>query len=251
MAEDRKVLRETDAEAIRLAKTLIRTARFGALAVNGLDGGFPQASRVATATDVDGAPLILTSQLSGHTGAILADPRCSLLVGEPGKGDPLAYPRMTLLARARRLERGGEDHMRARRRYLARHPKAELYADFGDFAFFRLEPAGASLNGGFGKAYALSPADLATGGDIAGVSSIEDGAVSHMNDDHAEVIALYAEKIAGAKPAKWRMSGLDPGGIDLVVGVPVARLWFAPPLSDAAGLRALLVELAKKARAAA
>ena len=34
MSEDKKnVIRETDAEAIRLAKTLIRTARFGALAV--------------------------------------------------------------------------------------------------------------------------------------------------------------------------------------------------------------------------
>ncbi|TIX34331.1 MAG: HugZ family protein, partial [Mesorhizobium sp.] len=97
MADRKKdVIRETDAEAIRLAKTLIRSARFGALAVIEPGTGSPLASRVGVATDLDGAPLILVSMLSAHTGAILADPRCSLLVGEPGKGDPLAHPRLTL-----------------------------------------------------------------------------------------------------------------------------------------------------------
>ncbi|TIT59285.1 MAG: HugZ family protein, partial [Mesorhizobium sp.] len=85
---DRKkdVIRETDAAAVRLAKTLIRGARFGALAVIDPETGAPLASRVGVATDSDGAPLILVSMLSAHTGALLADPRCSLLVGEPGKG---------------------------------------------------------------------------------------------------------------------------------------------------------------------
>jgi putative heme iron utilization protein len=40
--------------------------------------------------------------------------------------------------------------------YLARHPKAQLYADFPDFIFIRLKPLGASLNGGFGKAFRLT-----------------------------------------------------------------------------------------------
>ena len=71
--EERKkdVIRETDAEAIRLAKTLIRTARYGALAVLDPETGAPLASRVGVATDVDGAPLILVSLLSAHTGRSL------------------------------------------------------------------------------------------------------------------------------------------------------------------------------------
>ncbi|RVB60512.1 HugZ family protein, partial [Mesorhizobium sp. M7A.F.Ca.CA.002.03.2.1] len=52
------VIRETDAEAIRLAKTLLRSARFGALAVIEPQTGSPLASRVGVATDIDGAPLI-------------------------------------------------------------------------------------------------------------------------------------------------------------------------------------------------
>ena len=113
-AEKKKdVLRETDAEAIRLARTLVRSARFGALA--GLDPmtGAPVIGRVGVATDIDGTPLILVSGLSAHTRAIAADPRCALMVGEPGKGDALAHPRISLACRAVRLERGSDDWARA------------------------------------------------------------------------------------------------------------------------------------------
>src|SRR6185436_11876529 len=80
---EKQIVRETDAEAIRLAKTLLRTARYGALAALDPKSGAPLASRVAVATDLDGTPLILVSSLSEHTGGLVADPRCSLLVGEP------------------------------------------------------------------------------------------------------------------------------------------------------------------------
>ena len=162
MTEKRDVLRPTDDEAIRLARTLMRAARHGAIAVLDPETGGPLASRVGVASDADGAPLILVSGLSAHTRAIDADPRCSLLLGDPGKGDPLAHPRITLICRAVVLEKGTPDHARAERRYLNKNPKAKLYVGLGDFRLFRLEPERASLNGGFGKAYALTRQDLLT-----------------------------------------------------------------------------------------
>ncbi len=170
-----------------------RSARFGALAVLEPETGTPLASRVGVATDLDGTPLILISMLSAHTGALLADPRCSLLVGEPGKGDALAHPRITLVCRAARLERGTPEHARAERRYLNRNPKAKLYVGLGDFSFFRLEVERASLNGGFGKAYLLDRADLLAGGPVAEeLATSEQPAIDHMNTDHLDAIALYA-----------------------------------------------------------
>lgn len=246
--EPKGVLRETDDDARRLAKTIMRVARFGGLAALQPETGYPIASRVAVATDVDGTPFILTSTLSGHTSAILNDPRCSLLVGEPGKGDPLAHARVTLFANAERAERGSSLHERLRRRYLARHPKAELYVDFGDFAFFRLEIGGASLNGGFGKAYELSRNDLVSGGDISSFSNYEDGVVEHMNQDHRDAVALYAQVLCRAPPANWRLAAVDPEGIDLVAGDLVERLWFDMPLESPEQLRGVLVDLAAKAR---
>ena len=249
--EPKSVIRPTDDQARRLAKNLIRTARFGALAVMEAGTGHPLASRVAVATDLDGTPVILTSTLSGHTAAILETPACSLLVGEPGKGDPLAHPRVSLFCRARRIDRGGDDHERLRRRYLLRHPKAALYVDFGDFAFFRLELERASLNGGFGKAFELQSDELLTAlGNSEGWIAMEGGAVAHMNEDHADAVKLYAEILCKAEPANWRLAGLDPEGLDLAAGDKVERLWFAEILDKPEAVRPVLVSLAKEARSA-
>ena len=94
-------IRETSAEAIALAQSLVREAKFGALAFADPETGAPEVSRVAVATDGSGAPVLFISDLSPHTRALKRDPRCSLLVGEPGKGDPLAHPRVSLVCLAR------------------------------------------------------------------------------------------------------------------------------------------------------
>jgi len=243
------VLRETDADAIRQARGLIRSARYGAIATLDPADGSPIATRTATATDIDGAPLILVSGLSAHTGALDADPRCSLLVGEPGKGDPLAHPRISVACRAQRLERGSEAQLRAARRYLARHPKAKLYADLPDFGYFRLEPRSASLNGGFGKAYALTREHLLSAPDIAAaLAQAEAGAVEHMNEDHADAINVYAQAYAGAPEGKWRLTGIDPEGIDLSHGDDVRRIFFPAPLTEVSQMRVALVDMAKSGR---
>lgn len=161
MSQERKtVVLETTGEAVALARKLVRDARHGALATLDPHSGRPVATRVGLAADVDGAPIILISALAAHTPGLRADPRCSLLVGEPGKGDPLAHPRITLHCQAREIERGSPEEAAIDARYLAHNPKAALYAGLGDFRYFRLEPIGASLNAGFGRAYALSAADV-------------------------------------------------------------------------------------------
>ncbi|MEZ2329326.1 HugZ family protein [Mesorhizobium sp. RCC_202] len=252
MSETKKdVIRETDAEAIRLAKTLIRSARFGALAVIEPGTGAPLASRVGVATDIDGTPLTLISMLSAHTGALLADPRCSLLVGEPGKGDALAHPRISLACRARRLERGSPDHARAERRYLNRNPKAKLYVGLGDFSFFRLEPERGSLNGGFGKAYLLGRDDFITSGPVVEeLAASEQPSLDHMNADHRDAIAIYARHFGRAEGDGWIVTGFDADGMDLAASDAVCRVFFPQPLAAGSALRAMLVEMAKTARAA-
>lgn len=244
------VIRDTDDEAIRLAKTLIATARHGALAVNPKDNdGFPSVSRVQLSTDFDGTPVVLVSALSAHMGAMADEPKTALLVGEPGKGDPLAHRRITLTTLAKRIERDTDAHARVRRRHLARHPKAELYVDFADFAFFWLVIGSASLNGGFGRAYRLTAADLALRGDVDGAAVREHGAVVHMNADHADAVALYAERLARQKPGAWRLLTLDSEGMDLGEGDRRARVFYPEPLALAADLPKMLKRMAADARA--
>ncbi|MEM9099843.1 MAG: DUF2470 domain-containing protein [Pseudomonadota bacterium] len=244
MAE-KDVLQPVDDDARRAAKTFLRTARYGALGTLDPQTGIPMASRVSLATASDGAPSFLISQLSGHFGALEADPRASLLLGEPGKGDPLAHPRITVFGRARKAST--EERALLRARFLARHPKAALYVDFGDFAFWRLEIEGASYNGGFGKAYAMAREDLVapTDGEL---ETIEAGAVQHMNEDHADAVALYAAQLAKVAGDDWRLACIDLEGLDLVAGDRVARVWLDPPMRGAEELRSRLAALAKRAR---
>ena len=245
MAPAKDTLRPTDDAARRLAKTLVRTARYAALACLDPETGTPLASRIGLATLPDGTPVFLISQLSSHFAALEADARASILVGEPGKGDALAHARMTLVGRAEKLSGLDRDHARAR--YLSRHPKAGLYADFADFAFWRLTMANASLNGGFGKAFALDAPDLIAP-EIDGLQDAEAGMLEHMNSDHADAVENYARSL-GASAGKWRLCGIDAEGLDLMLGDETRRLWFDEPLRRLDAVRPTLVALAKATRA--
>jgi len=246
MKEPVKIIRDTDEEARRLARRLVRGARFGAIAVLEPGTGFPFASRVLTGTDIDGTPLILVSALSVHTGALTADPRASLLFGEPAKGDPLAHPRITVRTRAERVARDDPAHARLRTRFIARHPKAALYADFPDFAFFRMVPESASLNGGFGKAFVLDASDLLIQSPaIAEVAEIEPGAIEHMNADHPDSVDSYARIHGKSKRTGWKVCGIDCAGLDLANGDEILRIEFDTPLQQASGLRAKFSELSR------
>ncbi len=145
-------IRDTDDQARDLARKLLSDARHGALAV--LIDGAPFVSRIALAP-YNNSLLTLISDLAPHTAALRASPSASLMIGEPGRGDPLAHPRMTLSVTAEFI-----DKATAAGAYLAHQSKAKLYIGFGDFHLVRLTLQGAQLNGGFGKAYALSRSDL-------------------------------------------------------------------------------------------
>jgi putative heme iron utilization protein len=154
-------IRPTDTEARSLARGLITQARFAALGVIDLDHGGPMVTRITFGTAPDGQPLTLVSDLSHHTRALKADPTASLLLGEPGpRGDPLTHPRLTLQARARFLRHGEAGHGELAAHYLRDHPKAKLYIGFADFSFVLFDVQGAYLNGGFGRAFVLTPQDM-------------------------------------------------------------------------------------------
>lgn len=193
-----KVLRDTDEQARNQARELIVTARFAAIAVIDPETGYPASSRVLTATDSASRPVILVSRLAAHTKALLADARCSLLFGEPGKGDPLAWPRISVQCDALPVAPDDPERPHLRARFLRRHPKASLYVDFPDFLFLRLVPVAASLNGGFGRAYALTRGDL----------GLPDGLTALTWEEENDLI-LHTESL-GLVPAGFRLASVEP-----------------------------------------
>jgi putative heme iron utilization protein len=152
-------IRPTDDQARTLAHDLLSTSNHASLAVIHPDTGAPFVTRIALAVAPDGTPMSLISTLAFHTTALKQNSECSLLIGDSlDKGDPLAFPRLTLSATAKFVPRADDRHLRDH--FIQTKPKAKLYIDFADFGFVLFHPSGAALNGGFGKAYALSAADL-------------------------------------------------------------------------------------------
>lgn len=226
------------------SKRLLRAIRTATLATL-TEAGAPFATLTALATGHDGTPILLLSRLALHTRNLERDGRCSLLLAQGGRGDPLAHPRLTLVCRAARTDR-----LEARARFLRRNPKAQLYADFPDFSFWRAEVEAVHLNGGFARAADFGPAHLLT--NVAGADGLlaaEGDILDHMNADHADALALYAEKLAGAGPGAWTASGIDPEGLDLVNGDATARVAFPRAIRTPAEAREVLAELARTTRA--
>ncbi len=233
----------------RLAKSLLRRSRQGALATLMAGSGDPYCSLVNLASAPDGAPILLISRLAVHTKNLLADPRVSLMLDERAPGDPLEGARIMLSGRAEEADGAARDVLR--RRYLNAHPSAETFVDFKDFSFFRINPAGTHLVAGFGRIVDLGPEQFLTDvSDAADLIAAEEGAVAHMNADHRDTMKLYATRLLGAEAADWRCSGCDPEGMDMQAdGARTLRLEFPARVTGAGELRKMLVQLAETARA--
>jgi putative heme iron utilization protein len=226
------------------AKKLLREGRSGALATLMVGSGDPYCSLVNVATAIDGAPLLLLSKLALHTKNILADNRVSLMLDERKEGDPLEGGRVMLMGRA-----AATDDAAARAAYLRRHPEAQMFAGFADFGFYRMEIARAHLVAGFGRIVDLKATDVLT--DIADAGALieaEADAIAHMNADHAEACRLYATRLLDAPDGAWTCVGIDPEGIELQHGRLALRLFFPRRVTGPGPLRAVLKELAEKAR---
>jgi heme oxygenase (biliverdin-IX-beta and delta-forming) len=239
-----------------ICRRLMRCQAHAALATS--LGGHPYASLVAIACGVDATPLLLLSDLAQHSRNIAADNRVSLLFdGGPqdhpspdSPPDPLAEPRLSLLGEAVHC-----DDPRLLARFVARHPSAAAYAGFGDFRLYRVTIGRGHLVAGFGRIFWVEADDLHFADDAGALAVAESEIVAHMNADHADAIDLYAARLLHRTASGWRMTGIDPEGIDLRRDSETARLDFAPLIHDGPVLapetaRRALVALAEQARAA-
>ena len=230
-----------------LMRTASQVSVSTALARDG--SGRPYVSLALVALDHDASPLLLLSDLADHTTNLKARAEIALLFDGTGSyRDPLAGPRASVLGQIKVVE-----DQRLLARFLRRHPGAELYAGFRDFNLYRLEVETAHLVAGFGRIHWVEAADVLF--DVTAASALaaaEDDIVAHMNQDHADAVALIANRIAecpeAGDEAPWILTGVDPEGCDLRRGSSVSRVDFDKTVTDAETARVELVRLTKRAR---
>jgi heme iron utilization protein len=233
------------------ARTLVAQISTGTLCTLALEPeGYPYGSFVTVAVDPDaGNPVFLISRLAEHTKNLERDPRASLLVAESGAEDPLANGRVTMLGPCARVEGDGGG---ARAAFLAVHPNAAYYADFSDFAFWKLRVNAIRYIGGYGRMSWISQGDWqAAEPDPLAPSAA--GMIAHMNADHADAMVLYCKAFSRATDiSSATMTGVDRYGFDMSAktreGPRPVRVAFARPVSTPEEVRAALVAMVHDAR---
>jgi putative heme iron utilization protein len=223
-------------------RRLVRGRDRAALATS--QHGAPFASLVLIVADLDASPLLLLSDLAQHSRNIAFDPRVSLLLdATQGHLDPLTGPRLTVIGRAEAI-----DDPRRLARFSAHHPTSAIYSGFGDFHLYRVTAERGHLVAGFGRIDWIEGRELRFSADTGPLAAAEPGILRHMNEERAETIANYARRLLGRPGIGWRMTGIDPEGIDLRADGETARLDFAAPVLTPEAAQAALAELADQAR---
>lgn len=231
-------------ETPQLTRRLVRAQATAALSTVSADGQ-PHASLVLNCCDLAARPVLLISSLAVHSKNLTAEPRVALLYEDcRDLESPLTGPRLTLSGR---LSPTHDDDLRAR--FLRRHRDAEVYADFADFDFYRLDVTSAHLVAGFGRIETIAAEALVFGPPCnADLAAQEAGIIDHMNTDHADAVDLLAHKLAQAEGADWTMTGIDAEGLDLGREGRLRRVNFETPLQAAAEARTKLASLVDLAR---
>jgi len=237
---------EQAADGPETACRIARHATKAALATMDVQSGGPLATLVTVAFDHAGAPLMLLSDLALHSRNIAANGQVSLLFdGTGGHADPLEGPRVPYRGMAARpadpLDRD---------RFLARHADAAAYADFGDFAFYRVDVDEVHFVGGFGRIFTRPADGILVADDVArAFADGEASVVDHVNADHADAVQQYAEILLDEPAGEWRLTGCDADGFDLATPDRRTRLDFPERLTRPALTRHAFKALSEAARA--
>ena len=235
------------------ARTLMHMGRVGMLStLSERHPDWPFGSVMPYGLDDQGRPTFLISSLAMHTRNLQRDPRASLLVAEESAHeDPLGSARLTLLGTV--AEVPDADLAAVRDGYLQRHPQSEMWVDFGDFVFYRMDITEPYYVGGFGAMGWVTANDyLAAEADP--LADIAPSVIQHMNDDHDEALVLMARHFAGCAAESVTMTGVDRLGCDLQAVLKDEeqglRVSFIRPATNGNEIRKVLTEMSQQARAA-
>lgn len=231
------------------ARTLLLEAYQGVLSTHSRDmPGFPFGSVAPYCLNGAGEPVFLISELAQHTKNLRADPRCSFIV-IAGGDDIQASARLTLVGECVPVPDSDIDAVASR--YYRYFPESTDFHRIHDFVFFVLKPQRCRFIGGFGRIHWLDAAGMLRPNPFDAVREAD--IVSHMNEDHADALALYCHQAGLALPDGVApvMAGIDAEGLHLRLGSRIARIAFGAPVHTPLEARTALVAMARAGRSGA
>jgi len=232
---------KTDEDNLRAAKAILRGVRTATISVDEQRTSLPLKTVVAVASDIDGAPIVAVAGSNNDIRVFQDQSLCTLLLMASDEAISSETPKLSMAGRLLELE--GEDLSRIAGRFHARHPSSVSNS------LFRMEFVEAWFSSSAGGRTKVETAQLLTElGSLADWGAREAGAREHMNDDHADAVALYATKLTGAPDGDWILTGIDPEGADMALDQQDVRVWFDEPLQALSDMHHAMIDLVKKAR---
>jgi heme oxygenase (biliverdin-IX-beta and delta-forming) len=143
------------------ALSVARERKVGVLATNSHHKpGFPFVSVTPFVLDAQNRPVFLMSSMAVHTNNLANDPKASLFVSEEddGQGGAFAASRGNITGEVRQVAEAEDAELRSA--YVKEHPKASVWAGFGDFRIYRMEIDEIYFVGGFGRMGYITPQDF-------------------------------------------------------------------------------------------
>ena len=236
------------------ARTLMAATTTGSMAtMSADDAGYPFGSIVSYALDELGRPLLCLSDIAEHTRNLKANPKASIMVIEQADRDTdqLALGRVTLLGEVTRVAPQETDNVKTT--YRDAHPQA-YYADFDDFAFYRMTVRSVRYVGGFGHMSWVKNEEYADA-EPDPLRPHAAGIIRHMNEDHADALVAYCKAFAGETvTTSATMLTVDRYGFDVLAasdeGRRAVRIPFGELCDTPEAVRAATIRLVAQARAA-
>jgi len=222
---------------------------------------FSYSTFTLAAFDYDLSPILLLSDLSEHTKNIQEKNSASLMLCEERKlykffpkfdnkissyEDPMSRPRVTLIGKLKKTK--DPNH---KKRFILRHPASNLYANFKDMNFYKMDIKSAHLIGGFAQVKWFTSEDILCK-NILNFKESEEDIINHMNSSHKTSIKLYINNLMQSeisstqRKGDWNITGIDPDGFDMRKKQITARYFFDREVSNAKKLRGVFVNLHKK-----
>ena len=240
------VIRPSAAEE---ARTVAASTNTGTLATL-TSIGDPWASFVTYGL-LDGAPVLCVSNLAEHGRNLAGDQRASIAIVAPNSGsDPLASARVTLAGVVERPI--GDEASAARDAHLAAVPAAKYYVDYSDFSLWVLRVHRVRWVGGYGRMDSAT-AETYAAAEADPIRPRADGAIAHLNADHADALRAMAATLGGYPDTTAAVcTGADRYGLDLKItterGIAYTRVGYVSPIDSFDELRSATAQLARLAR---
>lgn len=234
------------------ARTIAKASAQGILSTLDREDGTPYGSVVELLPLEEGNFVVFVSNMADHTKNLKKDPRGSILVADGfGNGYALALSRATFMGTFEKVKEGSSLY---RDKYLELHPEANIYIDFPDFAFYKLNVERVRYIGGFGRmSWVEGPSYLEAAPDPLWQRA--EGIIKHMNDDHQQNMRDYA-KVFGDVTGELdsiEMTCVDRFGFELRAEQngrgKTIRISFSEEVQEAGQVRKEMVAMAKQARA--